>query len=216
MWECKVCYSQMEDEMDACKSCGAKKGTRADRPAPGATIQTEPEDKRLGMAIFFGLVAAILAAFTWYGVVIVTNYELGILAIGVGLLVAQAVIFGAGGRRGGDLQIISVVCIILAMALAQYMIVRHFLNKELVKQGYQNLPLLLPVKAVLEFLWLSIKESPLTLVFWAIAVYEGFTIPSKKPQIAQPGKDTTGDTGAVEETPLQEEPGSAVPDQVDR
>jgi hypothetical protein len=49
-----------------------------------------PEDGRTSLAMAAGLVAALVAGLIWAGIVLVTNYEIGWVAWGVGLLVGGA------------------------------------------------------------------------------------------------------------------------------
>jgi D-alanyl-lipoteichoic acid acyltransferase DltB (MBOAT superfamily) len=82
-----------------------------------------------------GLLVALLSSVIWYAVVVVTNYQLGIIAIFVGLLVGLGVLKGAGGRSSRQLQISAVVITILAMGLSEYLIVNHLINKSLEAEG---------------------------------------------------------------------------------
>jgi cation transport ATPase len=152
-------------------------------------IEAETRDINVLGAVFFGIIAAVISALLWYAVVVITDYQLGIVAIVVGWIVAQAVIYGAGKKRGPVVQLISVVAIIFAMALGQYLIIRHFL----IKAGFDNLPLLMNLKLVYTFLVEVIKEDPLVLLFWLIAAIEGIVLPAKrKLNLTRP----TGITGA--------------------
>jgi hypothetical protein len=139
-------------------------------------IEAETRDINVLGAVFFGFGAAVISALLWYAVVVITNYELGIVAIVVGWIVAQAVILGSGRKRGPVVQLISVVAIIFAMALGQYLIIRHFL----IQAGFDNLPLFMPLKLVFNLLIEVIKEDPIMLVFWLIAVIEGIVLPAKR------------------------------------
>jgi hypothetical protein len=138
-------------------------------------IDAETRDINVLGAVFFGVGAAVISALLWYAVVVITNYQLGIVAIVVGWIVAQAVILGSGRKRGPVVQLISVLAIIFAMALGQYLIIRHFLI-----QAGLDLPLFMNLKLVFTFLVEVIKEDPLVLVFWLIAAIEGIVLPAKK------------------------------------
>ncbi len=61
-------------------------------------------------ALVFGGVAALVGTIVWYAIVKITDYELGLIAVGVGLLVGIAVQKGSRGRGGWKYQA-------LAMAL---------------------------------------------------------------------------------------------------
>ncbi len=144
------------------------------------TLEAETEDIKSVNALLLGLGAALLASTAWYGVVVITNFQLGIIAVGVGWLVAQAVMLGAGRKRGASLQGLSVAITVLAMAFSQYLIVRHFAVQQLSKQGYKNIPLLLPLDLMVKLIVESLKADPLTLLFWAIAVWEAYKLPAAR------------------------------------
>ena len=114
-----------------------------------------------------------------FGIVAVTNYELGIVAIAVGWLVAQAVIVAARNKRGFAVQAISVVCTLLAMALSEYLIVRHFAVQSPRLKG-AGIPLFLPPAMMLDLVVIGIKASPMTLLFWAIAMFQAFALPVRR------------------------------------
>ncbi|UCH96886.1 MAG: hypothetical protein JSV88_08555 [Candidatus Aminicenantes bacterium] len=180
--------------MNACEQCGASimegsefilSGKKGDlhrvicqtcATALENALDAETRDINVLGAVVFGLGAAVISALLWYAVVVITNYELGIVAVAVGWLVAQAVILGSGRKRGPVVQVISVLAIIFAMGLGEYLIIRHFL----IKAGLENMPLFIPLKLVFNLLIEVIKEDPLMLVFWLIAVIEGIVLPAKR------------------------------------
>ncbi len=185
--------------MAACAHCGVAipAGSEltfrgGDKKAPDVTmcsncartveraLEAETEDISSVNALLLGLGAAILSSVAWYGVVVVTNYQLGIIAVGVGWLVAQAVMLGAGRKRGASLQGLSVAITVLAMGFSQYLIVRHFAAQSLAKRGYTNIPLLLPLDLMVKLIVESLKAAPLTLLFWAIAVWEAYKFPAAR------------------------------------
>lgn len=143
----------------------------------GRALKDERENPNMGGAILLGLGAAIISSILWYTIVVLTNYQLGIVAIAVGWLVAQAVMWGAGGKRGPRLQVLSVVITALAMVMSEYLIVHHFTAQALAQQGYTDIPLLLPVTAMFTLVVEGVKADPATLLFWGIALFEGYTLP---------------------------------------
>ena len=66
---------------------------RADEPSAAAAAGPT---QLLG-GLLGGLVAAILASAVWFGVVAVSGYQVGLVAIAVGFLVGQAWCSGRGG-----------------------------------------------------------------------------------------------------------------------
>jgi hypothetical protein len=123
--------------------------------------------------LFAGLVAAILATAIWYGVIVVTHYELGIVAIAVGFLVGQGVVLGARGRASIALVVISPLLTLLALGIGEYLIVAYFVGQEL------GVPIdvVQPPDFVMSVIVDSIASDPITLAFWAIALFQAVAIP---------------------------------------
>jgi hypothetical protein len=143
-------------------------------------LRAETEDPNLVGALVLGMGAAGVSTVLWYAMVVITNYQLGVVAIAVGWLVAQAVMRGAGGKRGPRLQALSVAGTVVAMALSEYLIVHHFTARALVQQGYADLPLVLPWQTMVLLVIEGLKSDPLTLLFWGIAVWEAFALPAAR------------------------------------
>jgi hypothetical protein len=131
-------------------------------------------------ALLGGLGAAVLSSLIWYVVVIVTNYQLGIVAIAVGWLVAQGVMVGSGRKRGPQLQALSVAITLVAMLASEYFVLRHFIVEDLSAQGYTDFKLLLPLGDMIELVIEGIKAEPITLLFWGIALWQAFVIPAQR------------------------------------
>ena len=138
-------------------------------PAPARPASTSDV---LG-GLVAGLLGAVLATAIWYGVVVTTHFQVGIVAIAVGFIVGQAVAFGARGRGSIALVPISVVLTLLALVASEYLIVAHFVGQEL------GVPIevVQPPDFVLSVVGDSLGADPLTLVFWAIALFQAFVIP---------------------------------------
>jgi hypothetical protein len=150
--------------------------TCAGDPAQIRAAQARGADLR--RAVIFGLAAGGIAATLWYAVVVATSYEIGLAATGIGALVALAVLKGAGRHRSTRLQLVSLVITIAALALGEYLVVRHeVLQVITVKYGPQNVPLFFSGRLVWDLLTAGIQESPATLGFWAIAAISAFQIP---------------------------------------
>jgi signal peptidase I len=85
-------------------------------PAP-----VEPKRTSVALPLLAGLVAAILGGVAWGLIVKWTEYEIGIAAWGVGVLVGYAVLAAAGGRKGTELQAIAVASALLGVLLGKYL-----------------------------------------------------------------------------------------------
>ena len=82
--------------------------------------QPEPEQK-VGIALLAGGVAAVLGGIGWGLIVKWTDYEVGILALGIGVLTAFAVNRSTGGRRGPKLQAVAVGTALLGILIGKYL-----------------------------------------------------------------------------------------------
>ena len=145
-----------------------------------AAVEEETQDPKLPLALLLGLLAAIVAAVAWYAMVVISKYELGILAIGMGWLVATAVMLGAGRKRGRALQALAVVITVLALLFSEYLIVRHFMVQSAAEEGYGGYPILFPPDIMLQFIVIGLKASPVSLLFWALALWNAFFLPAKR------------------------------------
>lgn len=166
---------------------GPTAGTaQASFPPPPVPIPTAPpagaDDAGLGVAggLIGGAIGAVLSTALWYGVVTTTHIQAGIVAIGVGWIVGQAVVLAAG-RASISLVPVSVAWTLLALVVSQYLIAVEFINELLdANQFGIHLPILAGPADVLGTVWNWIQYDPLTLVFWAIALFESVAIPWRR------------------------------------
>jgi len=66
-------------------------------------------------AIGAGIGAGVLGALLYYAVLAISGYEIGLIAIAVGLMVGHAVKWGSGGRGGRRFQILAVTLTYVAI-----------------------------------------------------------------------------------------------------
>ncbi len=145
---------------------------------PARVREAQARGTDLRRAVIFGLAGGGIAATLWYALVVATGLEIGLAATGIGALVAFAVLKGAGRRRSTRLQVISLVITIAALALGEYLVVRHEVLQVITERyGPQNVPLFFSGKLVWDLLVGGIQDSPVTLGFWAIAAISAFQIP---------------------------------------
>jgi hypothetical protein len=85
-----------------------------------ATGPIREEPRPLALALLAGLVAAIVGGVVWGYVVKLSDYEVGIVAWGIGLLVGVAVAI-VSRARGPVLQAIAVVCALAGILLGKYL-----------------------------------------------------------------------------------------------
>jgi hypothetical protein len=128
-----------------------------------------------------GAIGAVLATALWYGVVAITNWQIGIVAIAVGFIVGQGVVFGAGRHPSIALVPISVAFTLVSLVVSEYLIARHFLGIAAAEISAEFGVTIAEVEAEfaspIELLRFSLESEPITLLFWAIAGWEAFVIP---------------------------------------
>jgi len=83
----------------------------------------------LGPGIAGGLVAATVGGFLWGLIVILTEYEIGIAAWGIGFLAGFAVVRFAGGAKGAPLQVVAVISSLLGIVIGKYISYAYFFKQ---------------------------------------------------------------------------------------
>ena len=81
---------------------------------------TEPSSSLLP-AIGAGLVAALVGGIVWGLISKFSDYEVGIVAWGIGWIAGTAVVLATGGARGPRLQVIAVVSSLVGILLGKYL-----------------------------------------------------------------------------------------------
>jgi hypothetical protein len=137
----------------------------------------------LAGGVIGGAIGAVLATALWYGVVAITNWQIGLVAIAVGFIVGQAVVFGAGRHPSVMLVPISVAFTLVSLVVSEYLIARHFLGIAAAEMAAETGIPAAEFEAVfsspIELLRFSLESEPITLLFWAIAGWEAFVIPMR-------------------------------------
>ena len=145
-------------------------------------LKAETENPNLVMAGILGFVAAVVAGAIWYAVSILTGYQIGYLAIGVGFLIGWAIVFGSGKKRGSVLQLMSAAITLVTLFTSQYFILLYYFRKYMLENpgefpGYKGeMFLVSPFNPEI----LQGMISPMGLVIWGIGIYFAFTIPKSR------------------------------------
>jgi hypothetical protein len=162
----------------------------AEVAAPAAAEPATTGD--LAGGIIGGAIGAVLATALWYGVVTVTHWQIGFVAVAVGFVVAQGVVLGAGRHPSILLVPVSLAFTFVALVVSEYFIDVFLINEALVEMQpllrdpdfagielvYADLQALLSGSPI-EIIRTSLESDPLTLLFWAIAGWEAFAIPMR-------------------------------------
>ena len=103
-------------------------------PCKDAALAAQTDGSRVARllkALLLGAVAAALSAAIWYAIIALTGYELGIVALAVGIAVGMAVRIGSEGRGGWAYQTIAVLLTYLAIGASYVPLVM-----DQVRQGF--------------------------------------------------------------------------------
>ena len=137
-------------------------------PASAPSEPLPPEN--FPLAIAAGIGAAVAGAVIWAVVTVVTQMELGIIAVAIGYVVGQA-IRATGHGRSQMFGILGAVCGLLGCLagnllsdLAFYAQAMHITYMDTF--GRLSVPLIQGL--------FTARFSPMDLIFYAIAVYEGY------------------------------------------
>jgi hypothetical protein len=79
-----------------------------------------PSDSLLP-ALGAGLLAAIAGGVVWALIVKISDFEVGIVAWGIGLVAGTAVVFATRGAKGPRLQVIAVISALVGILLGKYL-----------------------------------------------------------------------------------------------
>jgi len=129
----------------------------------------------MGLAALAGLGGAVGGAALWAVVTVLTNYELGIMAIAVGFMVGRAIIFVA--KRGTPtLGIIGAACALLGCVLGNLLSAVGFAAQAW-NTGYFDVLTQLNVDLAVRLM--TVSFSAMDLIFYAIGIYEGYRFSSR-------------------------------------
>lgn len=105
------------------------------RQITAAVTQEAISPRALLPAALGGVIGALIGGAIWAGIVILTDYEVGFVAWGIGALCGFGVLQLAGTARGVPLQVIAVATSVLGIVLGKYMAFFYYL-KEVVEEDY--------------------------------------------------------------------------------
>ena len=129
-------------------------------------------EQNIAMGVAAGAVAAILGAAAWAVVTVLTKYQIGWMAVGVGFLVGIAVrTFGKGLDR--IFGIIGAVLALLGCALGNLLAVCGMIAAEQ-ELAFGDVVSQLNLERINELMVATF--SPMDLLFYGIAVYEGYKL----------------------------------------
>ncbi len=137
----------------------------------GPPLAAESAETNYFLAAVLGVAAAAVGAGVWYGIVVMTGILVGWIAVGVGFLVGIAVKYGAG-RGAFGLQILGAILALLAIIAGDYLILNH-----MAREQWEGFTGWLSMADFVENYKGFLTDGPIRLIFYAIAVYEGYILP---------------------------------------
>jgi len=147
-------------------------------------LQRLRSEQNLGLGTITGAAAAAIGAAAWAAVTVLTHYQIGWMAVGVGFLVGLAVrTFGKGVDRvfgfvGAGLALLG--CLVGNLLAVCGMVARQE------ALGFLEVLSRLDTQIVQELMIATF--SPMDLLFYGIAVYEAYKLSFRQLSAADPAK----------------------------
>jgi hypothetical protein len=138
--------------------------------------EQKPEAMHYPMAFLGGLVGAALGAAVWAGIAVVTNLEVGYVAILVGFLAGFGVRVAAGKKRSMGMQVMAALLSVVGLLLAKYAVVAHVIV-DLAKKEGMAVSYFDP--RIFEVFPLALKEmlSPFDALWLILAIGAAYRVP---------------------------------------
>ena len=138
--------------------------------AAASAAQDRLDGGRFGLATIAGVGAAIGGAALWAIVTVLTNYEIGIMAVAVGFMVGKAIAAVANSRNTAY-GVLGAVCSLLGCVLGNLLSAIGFYAHARHIAYFDALGMVNPAVAIR---LMTIMFSPMDLLFYAIGIYEGY------------------------------------------
>ncbi len=133
-------------------------------------LQEIRDNQNLMMGLLGGVLAAAVGAAVWAVVTVFTGYQIGFMAIGVGLLVGFAVrLFGKGIDK--SFGIAGAVLALLGCLAGNLLTTCIFISRQ---EQVDLLEVFMSLDPMLVVQLFKVTFSPIDLLFYGIAVYEGY------------------------------------------
>jgi hypothetical protein len=180
---CQSCVTAAQDRL-ATETAAAPSPAFAADPVTAEPVQA-CGFAQYARAVLFGGIAAVVGAIIWDKFVLFTGWQIGLIAVVLGVMVGVAVRAGAQGRRGKLLPWIGALLAGFAILLGYALLGQDQTLRTDPKSiaGLMSLPLLIriPILMILVVPALDLLD----WVFVAIGVWEGWSIPRRGNQEAE-------------------------------
>ena len=91
------------------------------RDADVGRPESPPGGRTIALAAAAGIAAGVAGGVVWGLIVKLSDYEIGIVAWGIGFVVGTAVLVAAGRRKGLPLQLVAVVGALVGILVGKYL-----------------------------------------------------------------------------------------------
>lgn len=136
------------------------------------------DEQNLLFGVLGGLGAAIIGAVIWAVITYVTNYQIGWMAVGVGFLVGIAVrLLGKGIDK--IFGILGAVLALLGCLAGNLLTVCIVISRQ---EAIPLLDIISRLNPAIAAEFIKVTFSPIDLLFYAIAVYEGYKLAFRRIQ----------------------------------
>ena len=144
--------------------------------------QEETRNPNIAMAAIFGVLASIVSGAAWFLFTVLTGYQIGYVAIGVGFVIGYAVIWASGKKRGLSLQILSTVITTATLLISGYLLELYYIRKYLLehKADFPNYNGQWVFVSPFHPEVLQDMFSPMGLLIWAIGIYFAYSLPKAR------------------------------------
>lgn len=85
-------------------------------------------ESNIGLSALYAFLAAIIGGIIWAVIVVITNYELGLIAWGIGGLAGYAVVLPAKNAVGKKHQVVAVIASLIGIILGKYFFFSYSFN----------------------------------------------------------------------------------------
>ncbi|CAI6085102.1 hypothetical protein PAECIP112173_04520 [Paenibacillus sp. JJ-100] len=164
----------------------------------------EKQGIKIGMPIIGGLIAAILGGVVWATVAAMTEYEVGLIAILVGVLCGYAVVLFSNKQIATVHKIIAIIFSLVGILLGKYLTVVYFTSELLTDASV--LKLVFDGEMISAFIE-TIQEyfsEPTDLLFIGLAVLSAWQIPGRMAKTSMASEAPTSEQAsnqASDQTP---------------
>ncbi|PYE42717.1 hypothetical protein DFQ00_13432 [Paenibacillus barcinonensis] len=133
----------------------------------------------IGMPMIGGLIAAILGGVVWAAVAAMTEYEVGLIAILVGVLCGYAVVLFSNKQIATVHKIIAVAFSLVGILLGKYLTVVYFTAELYTDMGVMSLMFKGEMISAFAETFAEYFSEPIDLLFVVLAIVSAWQIPGR-------------------------------------